>query len=185
MLSLSDFGDKLNRIRHTGMSYLTNLNWQLLKIYNLSGFYQILHYLLDMVSNVVTPRATLKLMWNLEQYCWRRWDDLPQKPTSPARYVLHVHPEGDPGDNDKEDRRDVGLDLKWEHSPACAWYCLELNGVANCFKWDGTVWLHLLMINIIQTTNRKNSCFLLGCKKYRTNKKYQHTKKNNAKLRWF
>ena len=34
----------------------------------------------------------------------------------PARHVLYVHPEGDPGDNDEEDGGDVGLNLNWEYS---------------------------------------------------------------------
>ena len=30
--------------------------------------------------------------------------------------MLDIHPEGDPGDNDKEDGGDVGLNLNWEYS---------------------------------------------------------------------
>ena len=41
---------------------------------------------------------------------------IPKTNKIPARDVLHVHPERDPGDNDKKDGGDVGLNLNWEYS---------------------------------------------------------------------
>ena len=40
----------------------------------------------------------------------------PKNQQIPARHVLDVHPEGDPGDNDEEDGGNVGLNLNWEYS---------------------------------------------------------------------
>ena len=56
--------------------------------------------------------------------------------------MLHVHPEGDPGDNDEKDGGDVGLNLGigniHEGESQIGYrlgYCLKLGGIG---------WLHLL-----------------------------------------
>ena len=86
----------------------------------ISNFWSILIFYLDVADYRINIKVKIFFfieniftLWRLRaEPCWLAGDgeESGDAQGHPARHVLHVHPEADPGHDDDEDGGDVGLD---------------------------------------------------------------------------